>query len=128
MGLCVPRIEIQYEVLAVRPWTIGFRIPRPIRSKSFGPSGTKMKTIGVIDRVSRFMSKNAHALAFAGAFGLQHLRSLEFDQPGMSQIKRNCKTGSAIRCEPFLGQPDMGVKAKPSFVQISVKFPNTLLN
>ena len=72
-----------------------------------------------------FMPKDSHTFAFAGAFNLQHLRSLELYQPRMRQIEGNPETRDAIRREPFFTEPDMRFKVERMRTQLSIKPLNT---
>src|SRR5712691_46953 len=85
-----------------------------------------MQPKSVVDRVSRFVPQNTHALAFAGAFDFQHLRPLEFHESRMGQVKRYGKTGYAIRCKPFFGQPDMRMEAKGPSLELAIELFDAL--
>ena len=84
-----------------------------------------VQTEGIVDRVPGFMPKDSHTFAFAGAFNLQHLRSLELHQPRMRQIEGNSKTRDAIRREPFFTEPDMRSEVERTRIQLPIKLLNT---
>jgi hypothetical protein len=107
MGLSIPGIEIQHVIPAAGLWLVPFRVRYTIGSEGVLPASTGMQSEGIVYRVSGFMPQDSHTFAFAGAFNLQHLRSLEFHQSWMRQIKGNSKTRDAIRRKPFFTEPDM---------------------
>ena len=80
----------------------------------------------VVERVTGLMAQNPHAFAFTGPLHFQHLRTFELYQPGMSEVKRNGKSGHAVRCEPLLGEPEMRAKRKGSGLQLPVELFNSL--
>ena len=73
-----------------------------------------------------FVSQDAHALALTRAFDLQHLSTLEFHEPGVRQIERNCEAGDPVWSEPLLGQPDMRSKWQLPSQEFMVEFGQAL--
>jgi len=44
----------------------------------------------------------------------------------MSKVKRNGKSGHAVRCKPLLGEPDVRLKVQRTSFQLPVKLLNSL--
>src|ERR1043166_5869509 len=101
MGLRIPGIQIQNITPAV-----GFRLIRRWillreRSKRADPATLEMQAESVIEGVAGLVPQNSHALNVGAAFNLSHEFSLELHQPRMRQVKRDRKTGNAVRSEPL---------------------------
>ena len=75
----------------------------------------------VIDCMPRFVTQDAHAFDVGAAFDFAHKLPFEFHQPRMREIKRNGKTGNAVRREPFGRQPHMRLVTNAAIIQLAVK-------
>src|SRR5678816_4674362 len=106
MSLPVPGIKIQHVVPAAGLRLIPLGIGYSKGTEHVSPGTAGVQTESIADRMSGFMPQDSHTFAFAGAFNLQHLRSLELNQPWMRQIEGNSKTRDAIRRKPFFTEPD----------------------
>src|ERR1700704_4638519 len=85
------------------------------------PASLEVQAKGVVDRVARLVTQDAHALDVSAAFNLQHLLSLELHQTRMGQIKWNCESGHTVGRKPFRRQPHVRFEANAAVVQFAVE-------
>src|SRR5712671_679697 len=110
MRLRVPIAEMQNEVAARRVRTVLFRIGTRSTPKSFAPFLAQPHSISGVDSMTGLVAQNAHQpIRVPALHFLQHL-ALEPREPRMRKIKRNRKTGNAVRREPFVGKPRVRTK------------------
>ncbi len=80
-----------------------------------------LELVGMLNRVPCFVPHDARELVASATFHIEHLTSLEPDEPGVRQVDWNRKAGDALRREPLFRKPDMGAKleaaARQRFVQ-----------
>src|SRR6185437_1721124 len=101
MSLRIPGIQIQNVTTAVRPWFVRRWIFLSERSEGANPLAFEMEPKRVVESMTRFMTKDAHTFDVGAAFHFAHEFPFELHQTRMSEIKRNRKSGDAIRSEPF---------------------------
>src|SRR5439155_3766149 len=61
MALCIPRFEMLYEALAVRPRLVRRRILLRRPAEELDPPSSPPQTIRVLDRVARLVAQDLHA-------------------------------------------------------------------
>jgi hypothetical protein len=63
------------------------------------------QVVGVVERVSRFVSQDLQAPFRGAAFDFEHLRLFQAHQPRMREVERNRDARHAVGREPFARQP-----------------------
>ena len=71
--------------------------------------------------MTRLVSEYAHALGVVTAFDFEHLLTLEFHEPWVCEIKRDCNARNSVRGEPLFGQPNVGLEANSPAIELAVK-------
>ena len=80
-----------------------------------------MQTKSVVERVTSLVPQDAHAFNFGATLDLAHELALELHQPRMREIKRYCESRHAVGREPFRREPDVGLEANATIVQLAVE-------
>ena len=107
MGLGIPADEIDDVVTAVDPRLVVVGVGLVRVAKQLAVPRPAVEAVGFLQRMSRFVPKDAPALRLASAFALEHLRALQSHQAGVREVERHGKTQHPIGGEELLRQPDM---------------------
>jgi len=86
-----------------------------------------METIGVVQGMACFVTENAHAFDVCSAFHLEHLSTLEPDEPRMCEVEGNCNPRHAVRSEPFLGEPYVRPEGDSPLIELAIESIDSLL-
>jgi hypothetical protein len=81
---------------------------------------------GILDGVTGFVPKDAHAPVRIAAFDFEHLIQLKFGETRVREIKRNGNAGDTIGGEPFIRKPEVRSKTQPSFIELSMELRDAL--
>src|SRR5215471_9811206 len=108
MALRVPESQMLDEMPAGRIRSIIARIALRGSTEKLLPSTTPLELIGVLQHMSGFMAKNAHAFRPSTALYVDNHFPLELHQAGVGQIERDSDARRAFRAEPLARDPGMG--------------------
>jgi hypothetical protein len=81
---------------------------------------------GIFNRMAGLMAQDAHAPVGIAPFDFEHLIQFKLGEPRMSEIEGNRDTGDVVRTKPFIGQPEVGTKAKATALQFLVQLRNAI--
>src|SRR5665213_1107280 len=110
-----------YIAAAAGPRAIALRIRLRRGSKDLAPAFSAPQTIGVVERVARFMAQDAHHPARIAALDRAHDAPLEPLEARMSKIKRHGNAGYAIGGEPFLAKPHVWPEADAATLKLGIQ-------
>ena len=121
MALGVPHVEMQNVALAVGLRRIELRVGlrRPAEHRLTIPATPD--AIRVLQRMTGFMSQNAHAPVRGSTFDLQHLGQFQFCQSRMGQIEGHGNAGDPVWRKPFIGEPEVRTKGQPPPSQFRIE-------
>lgn len=127
MALRVPRPQMHDKAFAVR----FKRIVIGVRDRRFAEElltpWTAAGREGILDGMTRFVPKDAHAPVRIAALDFEHLIQLKFRQTRVREIKRDGNAGDTIGGEPFIREPEVRSKAQPAFIELSMELRDALL-
>src|SRR5690349_2829474 len=74
-----------------------------------------------IQRMSRLMTQDAHALGIASSFNFQHLLAFQLHESRMCKIERDGNTRNTVGRKPFFCKPNVWFEANSSVIKFAVK-------
>ena len=80
-----------------------------------------MQPIAVLDRVSRLVAEDAHALGPRRSLRLEDHAPLETDEPGMDEVERDGDAGNVAGREPFVRQPAVRAQRDLALLQLAIQ-------
>jgi hypothetical protein len=117
--LRIPTIQVFDEALARRIRAIEVGVGLGCAAKRALPELAPLQVVGVLQRVSRLVTEQAHALHTRAALHLEHHLPFEAHEPRMGQIERDADTGDAVGRAPFVAQPRVEAKSpKPRRIEL----------
>src|SRR5262249_24033398 len=96
VGLRIPRPEMKHILAALGPWFVKVGVGYGERAEQLALPSSEVYAKGRIQRMSCFVSQDAHAFIVRAALDLEHLLALEFHQSRMGEIERNSNAGDPV--------------------------------
>ena len=121
MALRVPGIEVQHEALAVRLRRVVLGILGRRRPEQLEPLAAALQLVGVVDGVAGLVAEDLDAPVVRAALHLEHLALLELLEPGMREIERDGDAADAVRREPLVRQPVVGLEREFAVLELGVQ-------
>ena len=76
--------------------------------------------------MSGLVPQDPHTFGFRSALDLQHLFALEAGQPRVRKVERDRNPRYAIRCEPFIREPEVWPESNPARGQFVAQVGNPI--
>src|SRR5262245_11187493 len=97
MRLRIPLAEMMHVAPTARPRAIAMRIWERGRAEHIAPNFAPAQAIRVVERMTGFVTEDAHHAARVAAFGFAHDPPFEPFEAWVREIERHRDTGYAVR-------------------------------